>query len=227
LLFCPFEMADLATDITERSTVEHVKTPLESGAVFRRKPAVLEFATSIGKAAKPAPSGEFLDDDDVVDDVAPRAAKPSTKPLYPVIDRIVRRTRIEARETRSGTPWWLAGVVMGGLAIVGAIAGLSATGRMGASSPAVVSSVVGRTASVVAGRFTVAPIAVAAFAAEESAPIANASWTRPVVDPGRLTEHPLALTHLRPASHGAAHGLMRPHRAKRHHAKKSHPTAHA
>ncbi len=229
LLLFPTEMANLATDTDQQRTVELVKTPpMESGAVLRRKTPVLEFSTSVGRASKPSASGEFLDASDVADDVAPRRSPPPPpKPLYSVIDRIVRRTRVEARETRAGTPWWLAAVVVGGLAIVGTVAGLTATGRIGSPAPAVAASVVGRTASVVAGRFTLAPIAGPAVAAQNEAPIIKAAWTTHTPDLSRPVEHPLAATtHLHAAPHGAAHGMGHSHRAKLH-AKKSHPSVHA
>jgi hypothetical protein len=222
-------MANPATDTDQQSTVELVKTPpMESGAVLRRKTPVLEFSTSVGRASKPSASGEFLDASDVADDIAPRRGPPPPpKPLYPVIDRIVRRTRVEARETRAGTPWWLAALVVGGLATVGTLAGLTATGRIGSPTPAVAASVVGRTASVVAGRFTIAPVAAPAFAAENEAPIVKAAWTTHTPDVAHPAEHPIAATnHVHVVPHGAAHGMGHSHRAKLH-PKKSHPTVHA
>lgn len=225
LLVSSSEMASLATDTDEQRTVELVKPPLESGAVLRRKTPVLEFSTSVGRASKPSVTGEFLDASDVVDDLAPRRTPaPAQKPLYPVIDRIVRRTRIEARETRAGTPWWLAALVIGGLASVGTVAGLTATGRIGASSPSIAASVVARTASVVAGRFTIP--AAPASAVGEDTPIVKAVWTTHPPDVARVLEHPVAAAHVRPSGHGAAHGMGHSHRAKLH-PKKSHPTAHA
>jgi hypothetical protein len=221
------KMQSVPTDTDQQKTVELVKTPpMESGAVLRRKTPVLEFSTSVGKASKPDDAADFLDASDVADDVAPRRAPPlPQKPLYPVIDRIVRRTRVEARETRAGTPWWLAAVVVGGLAIVGAAAGLTATGRLGSTSPAVAASVVGRTASVVAGRFTISTAAAPALAVGDAPPIVKAAWSPRAADPARATEHPLAAAHLVPTSHGTAHGMIHHHGAKLH-PKKSHPTTH-